>query len=1335
MNEQEQSSGRVNPMAPPSSLVGSIVEKGFPENKPLPPKPTRLPFPVARHRSHGPHVGSRAQPKVPIVEEEEEDEEESLMNAENNARLQKMSHEEIVKAQAELFEKMDPALLTILKKRGQDKLNKRKHSVPEVSEGPSLRPDIHSPQGQAVTPSPSQVTAIPKETSVAQGFFWDTWTERVEAVRDLRFSFDGNVVEHDVVVPPDETGVNMSAVERDFLRTEGDPGAAGYTIKEAIALTRSVISGQRCLALNLLASLLHKALYKLCQSGIGYTRDQKVKSTDWEAIWAYALGPEPGLVLALRMALDDNHASVVLACAKVIQCLLSCSLNENFFDLLENLGPSGKDIFTAPVFRGKPEIDLGLLPGCYWKYSAKPSNIVPFREEIMDDGSEDTDTIQKDVFVAGQDVAAGLVRMDILPRIYHLLETEPTAALEECLISVTIAIARHSPKCTTAILKYPKFVQTVVKRFKLNKRMDVLPSQIYSVRLLKVLARYDKKTCMEFVKNGILNEVTWHLFQFTSSLDSWVKLGKQKCKLSSDLMVEQLRFWKVCIQSGCCISQYPELFPALCLWLSCPSFEKLKDKNLICEFTSVSKEAYLVLEAFAGTLPSLYSQNIRGNESGAWDWRYVSPMIDTALSWIMLAPELLDWERGIESVSMSTASLLWLYSGVIRTVSKVLDKISAHGEDEPLPWLPEFVPKIGLTIIKHKLLSFSVAEVSECEKDPSRCSSFMEFLCLLRENCQDEELALGSVSCLHGLTRTIVSIQTLIESARSKMETPQGSESIREGSVLAKGILTESLGDLTSVWSSFRDSVASEWPIMQSIEIHKRGGLAPGVGLGWGANGGGFWSTRVLLAQADAGLLSLFLHISQLDSRNDRGSVFLMDKMNSALAMCLIAGPRDHLLVEKALDYVLGPHVLEHLACCINSNKRTITSEWKCSEGDYDRMSKVLTSHFKRRWLHPKRKSESENGSNRTKKGAVGLETIHEEGEMLSCSTEGQKSDSLIVEWAHQRMPLPPQWFLSSISAVPVGKTSAGDQESTELLEIAKAGVFFIAGLESASGLGTLPSPVLSVPLVWKFHALSTVLLAGMDIIEDKNTRSLYSYLQELYGQVLDERRQSSGREAELLRFKSDIFESYSTFLEMLVEQYAAVSYGDVLYGRQMSIYLHQCVEPSVRLSAWTALSNARVLELLPSLDKCLGEAQGYLEPAEENEGVLEAYLKSWTCGALDRAAARGSVAFTLVLHQFSSLVFCNGDKDKEEEGSLRNKIVRTLVRDLSRKQRRQGMMVDLLGYYYSKEGADAMEVEEARQQKSEGERRMEVLKEACQGNSSLLSELEKLKECVKSRE
>ncbi|XP_023635208.1 transcriptional elongation regulator MINIYO [Capsella rubella] len=1463
----EQSSGRVNRKGPnvlatASSLVGSIVEKGIsenkPPNKPLPPSPTLLSFPVARHRSHGLHwapAGTLAQSND--HEEEEEEEEERFMNAaafakplqrkekkhmdlrtwkdmvsastsgpkdsrkvkiitttslsvaspdvpttspntllvkparasdqreflsqkspfsndlgteenisskastplavsssisnglgtrqassclesdidvENHARLQTMSPEEIAEAQADLLDKMDPALLNILKKRGQEKMKKRKHSVPGVSiaeeaaknsrtEAHFVTPEILSRQGQAVTPSTSLVMPILKEkcvvqkSALAQGFLWDAWTERVEAARDLRFSFDGNVVEDDVVSAA-ETGEKWSSVgsaaERDFLRTEGDPGAAGYTIKEAIALARSVIPGQRCLALHLLASVLDKALNKLCGSRIGYTREEKDKSTDWEAIWAYALGPEPELVLALRMALDDNHTSVVLASVKVIQCLLSCSLNENFFDILENM-EHGRDIFTAPVFRSKPDIDLGFLRGCYWKYSAKPSNIVPFREEIMEDGTEDTETIQKDVFVAGQDVAAGLVRMDILPRIYHLLETEPTAALEDSIISVTIAIARHSPKCATAILKYPKFVQTIVKIFKLNKRMDVLPSQINSVRLLKVLARYDQSTCIEFVKNGIFNAVTWHLFQFTSSLDSWVKLGTQNCKLSSTLMVEQLRFWKVCIHNGCCVSRFPELFPALCLWLNCPSFEKLRETNLISEFTSMSKEAYLVLEAFAETLPNMYSQNLPRKESGTWDWSYVSPMIDSALSWISLAPQLLEWERGIESVSVSTTSLLWLYSGIMRTISVVLEKISPHGEEEPLPWLPEFVPKIGLAIIKHKLLSFSVAEVSRCRKDSSRCASFMEFLCFLRERSQYDELALASVRCLHGLMRTIVSIQTLIESARSKMKTPhQGSICTRDESVLAKGILAESLADLTSVSSSFRDSVSSEWSIVQSIELHKRGGLAPGVGLGWGASGGGFWSTRILLAQADAGLLSLFLNISQMDAHNDQGSVCLMDKMNSALAMCLIAGPRDHLLVERAFDYVLRPHALEHLACCIKSDEKTISFEWDCSEEDYRRMSSMLASHFRHRWLQPKGKSKAEKGVDGVKKGTVGLETIDEDGEMPTYSTPDQKVDSSSIEWAHQRMPLPPHWFLSAISAVHSGKTSAGPPESTELLEVAKAGVFFLAGLESSSGFGSLPSPVLSVPLVWKFHALSTVLLVGMDIIEDKNTRNLYSFLQELYGQVLDEARLNH-HDIEILRFKSDIHENYSTFLEMVVEQYAAVSYGDVLYGRQVSIYLHQRVESSVRLSAWTALSNARVLELLPGLDKCLGKADGYLEPVEENEAVLEAYLKSWTCGALDRAAARGSVAFAVVVHHLSSVVFC---KEAKEKISLQNKIVKSLMRDLSRKRHREGMMLELVGYRVG----DAME------ERKEKERRLEVLKEACEGNSSLLSEMEKLK-------
>ncbi|KAG8371789.1 hypothetical protein BUALT_Bualt13G0124700 [Buddleja alternifolia] len=106
------------------------------------------------------------------------------------------------------------------------------------------------------------------------------------------------------------------------------------------------------------------------------------------------------------MSLDDNHNSIVLACAKAIQSALSFDMNEIIFDISE--------------------------------------------ESVGDDEVEGDHTIQDDIFVAGLDIVACLVRMGILPRICYLLETDPAAPLEECLNSILIAIARHSPTCAAA---------------------------------------------------------------------------------------------------------------------------------------------------------------------------------------------------------------------------------------------------------------------------------------------------------------------------------------------------------------------------------------------------------------------------------------------------------------------------------------------------------------------------------------------------------------------------------------------------------------------------------------------------------------------------------------------------------------------------------------------------------------------------------------------------------------------------------------------------------------------------------------------------------------------
>lgn len=79
----------------------------------------------------------------------------------------------------------------------------------------------------------------------------------------------------------------------------------------------------------------------------------------------------------------------------------------------------------------------------------------------------------------------------------------------------------------------------------------------------------------------------------------------------------------------------------------------------------------------------------------------------------------------------------------------------------------------------------------------------------------------------------------------------------------------------------------------------------------------------------------------------------------------------------------------------------------------------------------------------------------------------------------------------------------------------------------------------------------------------------------------------------------------------------------------------------------------------------------------QNNEGILEAYVKSWVTGALDRAATRGSVTFTLVLHHLSSFIF---EDDADVKLSLRNKLAKSLLRDYSRK--RQHEVCKLFGNY-----------------------------------------------------
>lgn len=1295
---------------------------------------------------------------------------ESQIDAENRARLLKMSADEIVEAQAEIMTKLSPDLIKALKRRSQEKAKKLNFSLSDTATGGETVSGQHAEKSSNVSinfdcsNSHKREREVPgdiptsKENKVTQYMvrkdhsLWNAWCKRVEHVQNLRFSLDGNMMDSNIT---DDTGNTLSqngysadtVSERDFLRTEGDPGAAGYTITEAVALTRSVVPGQRTLALHLIAAVLDRAICSICQNQFSFTFNSAGADAfdDWEAIWAFALGPKPELALSLRMSLDDNHNSVILACTKAIQCALSYDMNEAIFDISENVSTHSDDSFTAPVFRSRPDITAGFLRGGFWKYSAKPSKIDFIGEESGDELAGEH-TIRDDLVVAGQDIAAGLIRMGILPRICYLIETDPSPPLEECLISILIAIARHSPTCAAAIMNCERLVQTVAGRFTLKEHVEINPCKIKIVKLIKVLACFEKKSCLTFIKNGIFHQVTWNLYRYPFSHDQLIKSGKEVGKYLSALLVEQLRFWKVCVRYGYCISDFSNLFTSICIWLSVPNVQLLIENDVMSEFFAITKEVYLLLDVLAGRLPNLYSvmhETVENTtqDTEALSWSHMGPIIDQALEWIRV--KTIPYVSGFFGLQAKDGgyrsfedpevnSLLQVISSVLSMLSSVLKAVipvDTNGlPNGNLPWIPEFVPKIGLEIIRNGYMGFF--------GESNINGSVLEYLFHLRLKSRPEK-AIYSTCCLQGLIQAVASIDKLIQHANLKSHDALSKYSIlsRDDKVLADGILKSSMVEVRGTLTTLMKLIINECQSMHPTEIFGRGGPSPGVGVGWGASGGGYWSLKTLLAQQDARLLAYLLEVFDISTAKDsldadeRGC--LMQRINCALAASLIVGPGNSSVFYKLLNFMFQVPILKHLDFGIRQflcfRKGFKPLGWNYEEEDYLLFANVLAAHFKNRWLSAKKKlkakKEINDFSRKTKKDGHCLETIHEDVDPPNMVI--QESTSLMMEWAYQRLHLPRHWFLSAISTIHLEK-NASPSASHNSIEVTKGGLFFLLGIEAIPTFSTSEafSPVKSVPVVWKLHALSVVLLLGMYVLEDEKSRDVYESLQKVYGEILDEKffsNLSDNLVVEPLKFESDIHENYSTFVETLVEQFAAESYGDIIFGRQVAIYLNRSVETSVRLATWNALSNARVLELLPPLDQCLTKPESYLEPVEDDERILEAYVKSWVSAALDKAATRNSAAFSLVLHHLSCFIFQNLAGDML---SLRNKLVKFLLRDYSHKQQHEGMLLKLIEY---QKQVMTMSEFDAPLCMSGIEKRLQLLREICQGNLLLMVVVEKL--------
>mgnify|MGYP000647989410 CR=1 FL=1 len=431
------------------------------------------------------------------------------------------------------------------------------------------------------------------------------------------------------------------------------------------------------------------------------------------------------------------------------------------------------------------------------------------------------------------------------------------------------------------------------------------------------------------------------------------------------------------------------------------------------------------------------------------------------------------------------------------------------------------------------------------------------------------------------------------------------------------------------------------------LDTSRRGGPAPGIGIGWGCQGGGYWSIYLLTVHLDSVLLLELIELfpvqeipsmisKELPPLNEDIDIFAIDsiwRIKVGLSAILLAGPHQRDLIENICHNLIFHNSALDLLC---SNTKALIGKWlRKLEVDtmiqidsylsdlnlhIEEMRDILCQHVRNVWFQKKKKVSDKDITAEAKisKRTSVLPTVHEG----NVSTSGRK-DSLAVEWASQKLPLPSFSFLSPLlSNIQIEngdgiKNSKFKDENLNVVTVTSHGLVLLFGLETLSD-GSL-CVGLDVSIARKIHALSNVFILSDDIFLEKPVRSMIGALQELYMDFLpfiSDQNLEIGEIENLnvaertiakhstfsLDFETLVDQRYTSFIGRLTNQFAAVSYGDLVFGRQIAIYLTRNVPDSLRLRVWKSLETEHMLEFLPPIERCAGKATVYLYPFEVSE-------------------------------------------------------------------------------------------------------------------------------------
>ena len=358
---------------------------------------------------------------------------------------------------------------------------------------------------------------------------------------------------------------STSSDRYDGLYHHGDqPQLAGYSMQELLILSRSSLPSQRVTALSTLAAVLS------CLHSRAYSPPplSSLRADINDVVMEHLLAL--GLCSSLRVSLDDAVVGVVIAALRAIESLLCRREEEERREALASASDGHRyhvptmsrqalaareDPYALPIVN-----DSVLKAYCRRLEGGEEAEEEEDAEAVNDNA--------KDEAICLRDVVAGLVQMQLLPRLRYLLQLQsasssPSSAIVNSILHILLTVAQHSPAAACAVHRTPHMLPLLASMVQPQPAASSSSSASLSQHLfplLSVLAA-SSSTALLYLSSSSALLYSHHYLLVSNGLPGQLRPPVFAPSLS--LSAASLRLWRVALGYGKDAESWLVFFPVL----------------------------------------------------------------------------------------------------------------------------------------------------------------------------------------------------------------------------------------------------------------------------------------------------------------------------------------------------------------------------------------------------------------------------------------------------------------------------------------------------------------------------------------------------------------------------------------------------------------------------------------------------------------------------------------------------------------------------------------------------------------------------------------------------